>query len=72
MIITPVTVASRQGEEIVSALLNRFQAADNSCRDDVRDILRAVREKKDEALLGYCRKFDAPGLTVEQLMVNAE
>ncbi len=71
MLITPVTIGSPEGERTLQALLDRFQAADNSCRDVVREILQAVREKKDEAVLAYCRKYDAPNLTAGELQVSA-
>ncbi|MFW2364793.1 MAG: histidinol dehydrogenase [Desulforhopalus sp.] len=70
MLIAPLTVTSKQGEEVLNGLLNRFQAADSSCRDTVREILRAVESDKDKALLSYCRKFDAPNLTADQLRVD--
>lgn len=69
--ISPVAIASPQGEKIMQGLLDRFQAADNSCRDAVSEILANVREKKDEAVLAYCRKYDAPNLAAGQLQVDA-
>jgi histidinol dehydrogenase len=71
MLISPVAVASPKGETILQGLLDRFQAGDNSCRDAVSEILRNVREKKDEAVLAYCRKYDAPNLAAGQLQVGA-
>ncbi|MGW8194000.1 MAG: histidinol dehydrogenase [Desulforhopalus sp.] len=72
MLITPLSIASRQGEEVIDALLHRFQAADTSCRDEVRDILQAIKDRKNEALLEYCRKFDAPDLQLRHLQAGAE
>jgi histidinol dehydrogenase len=72
MLIAPVTIGSPEGEKIVDALLARFQAADNSCRENVRDILQAVREMKDEAVVAYGRQYDAPELTAAQLPVSTE
>lgn len=72
MLIAPVTIASQQGEEVLNGLQNRFQPADSTCRDAVREILQAVKSQKDNALIGYCRKFDAPGLTAEQLQVDTK
>jgi histidinol dehydrogenase len=71
MIITPVLTASPEGEKVIAGLLQRFQAADNSCRQAVENILRDVREKKDAAVVEYGRRFDAPNLTVEQLQVSS-
>ncbi len=71
MLISPVAIASPEGEKILSSLLDRFQTADGSCRQSVTEILEAVRENKDEAVLRYSRKFDAPNLTGEQLQVSS-
>lgn len=70
MLISPYAIASPEGETIVNSLLNRFQAADDSCRLTVLEILEAVKNNKDEAVLTYSRKFDAPNLTAEQLQVS--
>lgn len=72
MIITPVSTTSPEGEKIIAGLLQRFQAADNSCQQVVEEILRAVREKKDAAVVEYGRRFDAPDLTAKELQVSAE
>jgi histidinol dehydrogenase len=71
MLISPVAIASPEGENILNGLLDRFQAADSSCRQSVAEILEAVRKNKDEAVLTYSRKFDAPNLTAEQLQVSS-
>ncbi|MFH0783169.1 MAG: histidinol dehydrogenase [Pseudomonadota bacterium] len=70
MLISPVILDSPEGENLVRGLLNRFQSGDNSCRGVVRDILKAVREMKDEAVVTYGRQYDAPDLSVEQLQVS--
>ncbi len=72
MLISPVTLNSPEGESLVHGLLNRFQVGDNSCRGAVRDILQAVRELKDEAVVAYGRKYDAPELSAGQLQVSAK
>lgn len=71
MLLSPVVLASPQGEKIFNALRNRFQAADDSCRLAVSEILEAVKTKKNEAVLAYSRKFDAPNLRVDQLQVSS-
>jgi len=71
MLISPVTIASTEGDKVLQGLVDRFQPADSSCRDAVAKILQAVREKKDEAVLSYCRKYDAPNLAAGQLQVSA-
>jgi histidinol dehydrogenase len=70
MLISPYAIASPEGETILNNLLDRFQAADDSCRQSVLEILEAVKNNKDEAVLTYSRKFDAPNLTAEQLQVS--
>jgi len=70
MLIQPVTGKSSEGKKIVDALLNRFQPPDRSCQKAVVDILEAVKEERDQAVIEYGRRFDAPGLTVEQLRVT--
>lgn len=72
MLITPVAIGSPEGEKTVEDLLDRFQAADSGCRDAVVEILQSVKEKKDQAVLEYTRKFDAPNLTIEQLQVSSQ
>ena len=70
MIIKPVQTKTPAGQEIIQKLLNRCQEADTGCSNVVREILAAVREKGDEALLGYIRKFDAPDFQLDQLKVS--
>ena len=71
MLIQPFTTGSREGEKCLETLLNRFQPADSSCRDLVADIIAQVKERGDEAVLEYTRKFDAPDLTPEEMQVSA-
>jgi histidinol dehydrogenase len=70
--LVPMTLASPQGEASVRLLLDRFQQGESSCREAVRDILRSVRDNKDEAVIAYGRKYDAPQLTVQDLQVTAQ
>lgn len=70
MLIKPVKVKSEEGEGIISTLLHRFQPAGDSCREMVAEILAAVRERGDAALLEYTRKFDAPDLTLADMQVS--
>ncbi len=70
MLIQPFTTKSPEGEKCLQNLLNRFQPADNSCRDLVADILEQVKNRGDEAVLEYTQKFDAPDLTIEGLQVS--
>ncbi|MGB3211722.1 MAG: histidinol dehydrogenase [Desulforhopalus sp.] len=72
MLISPVTITSPEGEKILVSLLDRFQAADDSCQNSVIGILDSVKKNKDEAVLAYGRKFDSPDLTAEQLQVSGK
>ena len=65
-------VSSTEGRKYVDVLLDRFTFGDDSCQDSVTKIIGEVREKGDEAVLKYTRKFDAPNLTVEGLKVTDE
>ena len=71
MLIAPVKTDTPEGEKIIAGLLDRFQAADRSCQTAVEEILAAVKERGDEAVVDYGRRFDAPELTVQQLQVTA-
>jgi len=72
MIITPIKSATGSGQEVIAQLLNRFQETDTSCTKAVAEILAAVREKGDDALMEYTRKFDAPNFQRDQLQVTQE
>ena len=72
MLITPTKTSSPAGKELVQRLLNRFQEADAGCRKAVAGILSEVRNRGDEALLEYTRKFDAPDFAINQLKVSRE
>lgn len=63
-------VDSSGGRQYVGVLLDRFTFGDGSCRDSVSKIIDDVRQRGDEAVLEYTRKFDAPDLTLDQLRVT--
>jgi len=65
-------VASAEGREYVSGLLDRFTFGDGSCREAVAGIIDEVRQRGDEAVLEYTRRFDAPEMTIAQLRVSDE
>lgn len=71
MIIKPVATKSEQGQATIDELLNRFESPDTSCQDTVKEILERVRKEGDSVLVEYGQKFDCPGLTIENLQVNA-
>lgn len=70
MIITPVTTTSAEGQEILAKLRDRFQLADTQCQQSVTDIIENIKNKGDDALLEYTRKFDSPNLAKEKLRVS--
>ncbi len=70
--ITPVRIDTLEGDLAVSKLLNRLQGADTTCQSGVEKILQAVRTRGDEAVVEYCRKFDAPQMSSATLQVSAE
>lgn len=70
MIMSPVATASSRGQEILHALGDRFQAADHNCQQAVAAIIEQVRQRGDEALVEYTRKFDAPAFNSDQLRVS--
>ena len=72
MIITPVATDSPAGKQQIDRLLNRFQLADTSCRQAVQEILAEVRNRGDEAVVAYTRKFDAPRFDTTQLRVSSQ
>lgn len=72
MLIEPFTTRSREGRKSLENLLNRFQPAESDCHDLVADIIAQVKNRGDEAVVEYTRKFDAPDLAVEELQVSTE
>ncbi len=72
MIIQPLSIDSKEGEELIGRLLDRFEDADTSCGPTVKAIIEAVREEGDEAVVSYNRKFDAPNITREELEVSVD
>ncbi len=71
MPIVPVATTDAAGRERIAGLLKRFQAADPTCRTTVAEILEQVRTAGDEAVLDYCRRFDAPEMSLSALRVTA-
>jgi len=70
MPIKPVKINTEEGELVIASLLHRFQPVDDSCRGIVVEILAAVRQRGDAALLEYTRKFDAPDLELKDMEVS--
>jgi len=72
MIIDPIFTDTEQGEEKIARLLNRFQDVGTDCHTRVRDIVQAVQSRGDEAVVEYCRRFDAPAMQRDTMQVSAE
>ncbi len=63
---------SEKAEERIQAIEGRglyFSPQDTAA---VSEMLEAVRTRGDEALVEYTRKFDAPGINKENILVRAE
>ncbi|BDD86627.1 histidinol dehydrogenase [Desulfofustis limnaeus] len=65
------TTGSPEGRRALDRLFTRFQMADRDCRQQVAEILAAVRERGDEALVTYTRRFDAPHMEAVQLPISS-
>ena len=72
MIIKPLHAKSPEGQKAIAALLTRFETGDDSCAQAVTEIIEAVKNGGDEALLSYARKFDSPGLDLSSLGVSSD
>jgi len=72
MPITPLHASSEQGKALIRKLNDRFQLANNDCRQKVEQIIAEIKTNGDQALIAYTNQFDAPGLTIDQLKVNAQ
>ncbi len=71
MIIEAVKVSSAQGQKLLNNLRNRYQTvAGDECRQVVDNIITAVRQRGDDALMEYTNKFDAASLTIDHLRVS--
>jgi histidinol dehydrogenase len=72
MIIRKLEVDSEEGRLYTAGILDRFTFGDSGCSEAVSAIIREVRERGDEAVLDYTRKFDSPAITREGLRVTGE
>jgi len=70
MLIKPLTTNSPEGRQRLAELADRFQDNDTSCRQNVAEIIAQVRQRGDDALLEYTRKFDSPDFRLDQLKVT--
>ncbi len=72
MLITPLHTSTPEGRKQLSDLFERFQLADSSCQQNVAGILDSIRNRGDDALLEYTKKFDSPDMTVDRLKVSQQ
>jgi histidinol dehydrogenase len=70
MLVTSLDANSPEGVEALHELLNRFEAGNDSCAEQVAEIIKSVRTGGDEALIGYARAFDSPAIDRETLAVT--
>jgi len=70
--ITPIRAASPEGERIITELRGRLRRDGGGCAEAVAEIIAAVREGGDAALMKYVNTFDAPGLEIDGLRVSEE
>ncbi|MBU0682097.1 MAG: histidinol dehydrogenase [Proteobacteria bacterium] len=68
--ITPLKSKSKEGQQILRNLNERFQLADPKCQEIVSEIITQVRSRGDEAVLEYTRKFDAPEMSIANLRAS--
>ncbi len=61
-LISPVELATEQGQAVLQRLVNRFQQTEDECTDSVAQILRDVAIRGDVAVLEYGRRFDCADL----------
>lgn len=71
MLITPLYLGTPEADQKIEELEGRFQADDYQCQETVTNILAEVKKDGDAALLRYCRKFDSPSLSQQQLQLSA-
>ncbi len=65
-----ISATTAQGRELVRTLSTRRFDLSSDLEDSVREILEAVRDRGDEALVEYTRKFDYQGFSQEAIRVS--
>ena len=61
---------SEQGKERLNQILNRRFEIDQTLEEKVKDILKQVEARGDEALIEYTHQFDSPAITLNNLKVE--
>jgi histidinol dehydrogenase len=73
MDVKTISIHTPEGAQCRAALRNRFaEESDGGCRTTVTEILERVRQEGDAAVVDYCRRFDCPAMSLEQLRVSPE
>jgi len=72
MIIKPLTISSKEGGRVLESLLDRFQSSDETIQEHVTEILNTVRQRGDQAVLDYTRRFDGPDLSGSGLPISSD
>ncbi len=65
-------LAEEEGKAFFERLVYRFQALPRQYEEQVQEIISQVREKGDDALVEYTRKFDCPDFRKDLLQVPAQ
>lgn len=65
------TYPSEAASTRLAVIAGRGVAFDDTLFENVKTILKDVQSRGDEALIEYANRFDAPGLTAENLEVTA-
>ncbi|OAG26938.1 histidinol dehydrogenase [Thermodesulfatator autotrophicus] len=60
------------GIAFIDKLINRFQSFPEKYEESVREIIKEVKARGDEALVDYTRNFDCPSFTRKDLEVSLE
>jgi histidinol dehydrogenase len=63
---------SPEAAERLKLFSSRGRFQDEEALSVVREIIREIRERGDEAIVEYTRKFDAPAFEVDQIKVEEE
>jgi len=65
-----LNISSTPAQEKLKSLLNRQFSLALEHEETVKNIIRDVKEKGDEALVQYTRKFDSPDFSVDKLILT--
>ncbi len=72
MMLRPVYYNSNEGKKRVDSLIHRQFDISSQHETKVREILEAVKNRGDEAVIQYTRQFDAPDLEIQDMAVSRQ